>query len=50
MMLIANRKQQVGFRVARAGTLRLDVLIAEKPRVNMANKTYGTVSPERQRR
>ena len=46
------RGQRVRFRVALAGTLRLDVLsivIAEEPNVNMANKTYGTVSPERQK-
>jgi uncharacterized protein (TIGR00369 family) len=38
--------------VALAGTLRLDVLsivIAERTEGNMANKTYGTVSPERQK-
>jgi uncharacterized protein (TIGR00369 family) len=46
------RGQRVRFRVALAGTLRLDVLsivIAEEPNVNMANKTYGTVSPVRQK-
>ena len=25
------------------------IVIAEEPKVNMANKTYGTISPERQK-